>query len=55
MREITPALGRGAADFPALCGALEEHGYRGYWTIVRERAENPLAEASQAASYLRSL
>jgi sugar phosphate isomerase/epimerase len=54
-RGVETPLGRGAADFPALCGALEEHGYRGYWTIVRERAENPLAEASQAASYLRSL
>ncbi|HUY92704.1 MAG TPA: sugar phosphate isomerase/epimerase family protein [Pirellulales bacterium] len=54
-RGIETPLGRGAADFPALCGALEEHGYRGYWTIQRERAENPLAEIGQAVSYLQSL
>lgn len=54
-RGVETPLGRGAADFPALCGALEEHGYRGYWTIQRERSENPLAEIGQAVSYLQSL
>jgi sugar phosphate isomerase/epimerase len=54
-RGIEVVLGRGAADFPALCGALEEHGYRGYWTIQRERSENPLREVGQAVSYLSSL
>ena len=54
-RGVETLLGRGAADFPALLGALEEHGYRGYWTVVRERSENPLAEIGQAVSYLQSL
>lgn len=54
-RGVEVPLGRGAADFPALCGALEEHGYRGYWTIQRERAENPLREIGLAVSYLSSL
>lgn len=54
-RGVETLLGRGAADFPALCGALEEYGYRGYWTIQRERSENPLAEVGQAVSYLQSL
>lgn len=54
-RGIEVPLGRGAADFPALCGALEEHGYRGYWTVARERAEDPLGEVGQAVQYLSSL
>jgi sugar phosphate isomerase/epimerase len=54
-RGVETPLGRGAADFPALCGALEEYGYRGYWTIQRERSDNPLAEVGQAVSYLQSL
>src|SRR5487761_1114716 len=53
-RGIEVQLGRGAADFPALLGALEEHGYRGYWTIQREKTENPVAEIAQAVSYLKS-
>lgn len=54
-RGIEVPLGRGSADFPALCGALEEHGYRGYWTVQRERAEDPLAEIGQAVQFLSSL
>ncbi|HQU44548.1 MAG: hypothetical protein B7Z73_15070, partial [Planctomycetia bacterium 21-64-5] len=54
-RGIEVQLGRGAADFPALLGALEEHGYRGDWTVVREKAENPLEEIGQAVSFLQSL
>jgi sugar phosphate isomerase/epimerase len=54
-RGIEVRLGRGAADFPALLGALEEHDYRGYWTIQRERADAPLSELADAVSYLKSL
>lgn len=54
-RGIEVQMGRGASDFPALLGALEEYGYRGYWTIVREKSENPLEEIGQAVSYLKSL
>lgn len=54
-RGIEVQLGRGAADLPALLGALEEYDYRGYWTIQREKADNPLEEIAQAVSYLRSL
>lgn len=54
-RGVEVQLGRGAADFPALLGALEEHDYRGYWTIQREKADNPLEEMAQAVSYLKSL
>jgi sugar phosphate isomerase/epimerase len=54
-RGIEVQLGRGAADFPALLGALEEHDYRGYWTIQREKADKPLSEIADAVSYLKSL
>ena len=54
-RGIEVRLGRGSADFPTLLGALEEHDYRGYWTILRERADQPVAEIADAVSYLKSL
>jgi sugar phosphate isomerase/epimerase len=54
-RGIEVPLGRGVADFPALLGAIEEYDYRGYWTIERERADDPVAETADAISYLRSL
>ncbi|MHC4401097.1 MAG: sugar phosphate isomerase/epimerase family protein, partial [Planctomycetota bacterium] len=34
--------GQGAADFPALLGALDEHGYRGYFSGVVGGEEEPL-------------
>jgi sugar phosphate isomerase/epimerase len=54
-RGIEVQLGRGSADFPALLGALEEHGYRGWWTIQRQHAQDPAAEIGQAVSYLKNL
>ncbi|HEV3343382.1 MAG TPA: sugar phosphate isomerase/epimerase family protein [Pirellulales bacterium] len=54
-RGIEVQLGRGSADFPALLGALEEHDYRGYWTIQREKSDRPVSEIADAASYLKSL
>lgn len=54
-RGVHVPLGRGSTDFPALLGALEEHDYRGYFTVEREGAENPVAEIAQAIEYLKSL
>jgi sugar phosphate isomerase/epimerase len=54
-RGVEVPLGRGSADFPALLGALEERQYRGYWSIEREQADDPLHEVGQAVQYLRSL
>ena len=48
-------LGRGTADFPALLAALEEFGYRGWATIERLDAGDPVAEIGNAVAYLRSL
>ena len=54
-RGMEVELGRGSADFAALLGALEEHDYRGYWTIELESAADPIHEIGRAVSYLRSL
>jgi sugar phosphate isomerase/epimerase len=54
-RGIEVPLGRGAADIPALMGALEERSYRGPWCIERERCDDPIMEIGHAVSYLRSL
>ena len=54
-RGVEVPLGRGSADFAALLGALEEHNYRGYITVAREGAADPVAEASDAVSYLKGL
>lgn len=54
-RGLEVQLGRGSADFPALLGALEERGYRGYFTIERTVGDDPLTEVAQAVKYLRRL
>lgn len=54
-RGLEVPLGRGTADFPALLGILEERSYRGYFTVARQNAEDPLHEIGSAVKYLRSL
>jgi len=54
-RGLETTMGEGAVDFPELLGLLEEHGYRGYFTIERQTAENPLPDIKRAIQYLRSL
>lgn len=53
-RGVETPLGRGAVDWPALLGALEEQDFRGYFTLVRHDAANPVHEIGQAVQYLRS-
>jgi sugar phosphate isomerase/epimerase len=54
-RGIETALGRGACDFPALLGALEEHDYRGWFSIERTTSDDPVFEIGQAVKYLRQM
>ncbi len=54
-RGVEVPLGRGSVEFPAVLGALEEHNYRGYFTIERRTAEDPVFEIGQAVKYLRNL
>jgi len=52
---IDVELGRGTADLPALLGQLEEFNYRGWVTIERQNAADPVAEMANAVAFLRSL
>ena len=54
-RGLETPLGRGSVDFPELMATLEEREYRGYFTIERENANNPVLEIGQAVQYLRNL
>jgi len=54
-RGLETPLGRGSVDFPELIGVLEEHNYRGYFTVERQHAADPIAEIGQAVQYLRNL
>ena len=48
-------LGQGSADLPAILGALDEHAYRGCFTIQHRTADDPQREIPQAIRYLRRL
>lgn len=48
-------IGRGSVDFPALLGILEERNYRGYFTIERDTAADPVREIRNAIQYLKNL
>jgi sugar phosphate isomerase/epimerase len=48
-------LGRGTADFSELLGRLTEFDYRGWVTIERRDAADPISEIENAVAYLRAL
>lgn len=54
-RAVDVELGRGTADLPALLGALAEFDYRGWVTIERPDAADPVDEIGNAVAYLQSL
>lgn len=54
-RGLEVPLGRGSVDFPELIGSLEEHQYRGFYTIERQQSNDPAFEIGQAVKYLTSL
>jgi sugar phosphate isomerase/epimerase len=54
-RGLETQLGRGTADFPAILGALEEHNYRGWFSIRRGPCEDPAQEIGDAVQFLRSI
>lgn len=47
--------GRGAVDFPALLGALDEVGYHGYFTVQAPNSMSPRQDLAAAVEYLRRL
>ena len=54
-RGIETQLGRGAADFPELASMLEEQQYRGYFTIQRRHADDPVEEIAQSVQFLQNM
>ncbi len=48
-------LGAGDVGFPKYLALMAELGYAGFHTIERETGPDPLADISQAVSFLRSL
>jgi len=54
-RGIEVQLGQGSTDLGLILGTLEEHQYRGYFTVQRDNSQNPVLEASQAIRYLKEI
>jgi sugar phosphate isomerase/epimerase len=54
-RGVEVPLGRGSADFPELLGALEEAQYRGFFTIERDNAADPVFEIGAAVKFLKAI
>lgn len=54
-RGIEVPLGRGSADYPALLSQLEEFSYRGFFTIYRREAGDPIAEIGAEVQYLQNI
>ena len=54
-RGLETALGRGSVDFPEIIGVLENHRYRGAFTVEREVSNQPELEVGNAVQYLRNL
>jgi sugar phosphate isomerase/epimerase len=54
-RGLETPLGQGAVDIPDMLSVLEEKDYRGYLTIERETARDPLSDIAAAVKWLRRL
>lgn len=54
-RGIEVPLGRGTVDFPAILAGLQEHNYRGFYTLQTEEADNPHTALATGLEYLQNL
>jgi sugar phosphate isomerase/epimerase len=54
-RGVEVPLGRGSVDFPHLLSVLEERQYRGYFTIQRDNAADPVFEIGEAVKFLKNM
>ncbi len=45
----------GAADYPALLATLDEHGYRGYFTVTSYGGGDPAKSIAEAIEYFRGV
>ena len=53
-RGLEVPLGRGSADFPALLAALEQHSYRGYFTVACQDSRHPAEDWRSPCSFSRT-
>lgn len=53
-RGLHVQVGRGAVDYATLLATLEEQGYRGWFTIRRREAADPVAEIADTVQFLAS-
>ncbi|HEY6563520.1 MAG TPA: sugar phosphate isomerase/epimerase family protein [Pirellulaceae bacterium] len=54
-RGMEVTLGRGSVDFFQLAATLDQRAYRGYFTIDRREARDPVREAGDAVKFLQAL
>jgi len=54
-RGLEVQLGRGSTDYPELVAVLEERNYRGWFTIERRDATDPVHEIGESVEFLRNI
>jgi len=54
-RGVEVPLGKGAVDWPALLGALEQKSYGGYFTVHQENAANPIVACEESFGFLQEM
>lgn len=54
-RGMEVTLGRGSVDWPSMFGALEERNYRGWFSLERRGASDPVRELGAGVQFLRQL
>lgn len=54
-RGLDVQLGRGTVDYPEILAVLEEHNYRGWFTLLRRQAADPVGEIGEGIAYLKNL
>ena len=54
-RGVETPLGKGAVDWPALLGVLEQKSYGGYFTVHQENAAAPIVACEESFGYLKEM
>ena len=54
-RGVEVPLGKGAVDWPALLGALEQKSYGGYFTLHQENSADPMVACEESFGFLQEM
>ena len=54
-RGVEVPLGKGAVDWPALLGALEQKSYGGYFTVHQENSADPMVACEESFGFLQEM